>query len=68
MNILLLGAGGFIGSHLVEHLLKESKHEVVGLDLGSREARGDFKQSSIRVPPRRYPHRFCLGREAGARC
>lgn len=31
MNILLLGAGGFIGSHLVDALLRRG-HEVTGLD------------------------------------
>ena len=32
MNIALLGAGGFIGSHLVEDLLLRSDHDVVGVD------------------------------------
>ncbi len=31
MNILVTGAAGFIGSHLVEHLLRLN-HDVVGLD------------------------------------
>ena len=33
MRIAILGAGGFIGSHLVEHLLARGEHRVVGLDL-----------------------------------
>jgi UDP-apiose/xylose synthase len=32
MNILILGAGGFIGSHIVESLLADTNHRVVGLD------------------------------------
>ncbi len=32
MNIAILGAGGFIGSHLVEHLLARGEHAVVGVD------------------------------------
>ena len=33
MKIAILGAGGFIGSHLVEHLLARNEHGVVGLDV-----------------------------------
>jgi UDP-apiose/xylose synthase len=32
MKIALLGAGGFIGSNLVQHLLVATDHEVIGLD------------------------------------
>lgn len=32
MKIAVLGAGGFIGSHLVEDLLINSDHDVVGID------------------------------------
>lgn len=32
-TLLLLGAGGFIGSHLVEHLLQLGRHRLIGLDL-----------------------------------
>lgn len=35
MNVLLLGAGGFIGSHLVEDLLLHTDHRVVGVDCES---------------------------------
>lgn len=31
-TVLVLGCGGFIGSHLAEHLLAESEHNVVGVD------------------------------------
>jgi UDP-apiose/xylose synthase len=56
MNILLLGAGGFIGSHLVEHLLTESKHDVIGFDVGAEKLNGitnsprfEFHQADIRT-------------------
>ena len=40
MRIAILGAGGFIGSHLVDHLLARNEHEVVGLDLTAEKLRG----------------------------
>lgn len=33
MNIAILGAGGFIGSNLVEFLLERDEHQIVGLDV-----------------------------------
>ncbi len=33
MKITLLGAGGFVGSHLSEHLTRELGHEVLALDV-----------------------------------
>ncbi|MDO9041427.1 MAG: bifunctional UDP-4-amino-4-deoxy-L-arabinose formyltransferase/UDP-glucuronic acid oxidase ArnA [Desulfocapsaceae bacterium] len=35
-SVLILGADGFIGSHLSEHLLDSGRYEVHGMDLGSR--------------------------------
>lgn len=32
MKLLLVGAGGFIGSNLVKHLIERGDHEVVGVD------------------------------------
>lgn len=40
MKILVLGAGGFIGSNLVEHLVDEGKHYVVGVDISDEKLRG----------------------------
>lgn len=40
MDILLLGAGGFIGSHLVEHLIGRGEHAVVGLDIDDEKLAG----------------------------
>ncbi len=40
MKILLLGAGGFIGSHLVEHLLERGEHEIVGVDITAEKLEG----------------------------
>jgi len=48
MNVLVLGAGGFIGSNLVEHFAERSEHDVVGIDL-SRD-----KLAGIRSPGFRF--------------
>jgi N-acetylglucosaminyldiphosphoundecaprenol N-acetyl-beta-D-mannosaminyltransferase len=39
-KITILGAGGFIGSHMVEHLLAQGRYEVVGLDITSEKLTG----------------------------
>jgi nucleoside-diphosphate-sugar epimerase len=39
MKILLLGAGGFIGSHLVEHLVARGEHQVTGIDVTDEKTR-----------------------------
>jgi UDP-apiose/xylose synthase len=57
MTILLLGAGGFVGSHLVEHLLASSGHDVVGLDVtdaklaGIRSQHFTFYMADVRFAP-----------------
>ena len=35
LKIFLLGAGGFIGSHLTQKILNESSHEIVAFDLNT---------------------------------
>lgn len=40
MKILILGAGGFIGSHMVEHLISTNEHEVVGVDITREKLAG----------------------------
>jgi len=40
MNVLLLGAGGFIGSHLVEALIEQGKHRIVGVDRAGDKLKG----------------------------
>lgn len=40
MKLLIFGAGGFIGSNLVEHLIEQGEHEVVGLDISSEKLAG----------------------------
>lgn len=40
MQILVLGAGGFIGSNLVEHLVARGEHEIVGVDLSDEKLDG----------------------------
>jgi nucleoside-diphosphate-sugar epimerase len=39
-TILMLGAGGFIGSHLVEHLLAAGSYRIVGLDVSAEKLEG----------------------------
>jgi UDP-apiose/xylose synthase len=58
MHILLLGAGGFVGSHLVEHLVVRGEHTVTGVDITDEKLAGiasdrfTFHQSDIRTPSR----------------
>jgi nucleoside-diphosphate-sugar epimerase len=40
MKLLILGAGGFIGSNLVEHLVAEGVHDVTGVDIDSEKLAG----------------------------
>ena len=40
MKLLIFGAGGFIGSNLVEHLIRQGEHEVVGVDITSEKLKG----------------------------
>jgi UDP-apiose/xylose synthase len=58
MKILILGAGGFIGSHMVEHLIRRDEHEIVGLDVT------DEKLEGISGP--RFQFRPCDIRRDGA--
>ena len=37
MRILLLGVGGFIGSHLADRLVRMTDHEVDGFDLDDKD-------------------------------
>lgn len=46
MRIAILGGGGFIGSHMVEHLVARGEHEVVAIDL-TREKLVDVPESAI---------------------
>jgi UDP-apiose/xylose synthase len=40
MKLLILGAGGFIGSNLVEHLIAEGVHDVTGVDVATDKLEG----------------------------
>ena len=33
MKLLIIGAGGFIGSNLIEYLIERGEHEIVGIDI-----------------------------------
>jgi UDP-apiose/xylose synthase len=57
MRITILGAGGFIGSHLVEHLLGRGCYSVRGLDLSAEKLEGiessnfKFYEGDVRERP-----------------
>jgi UDP-apiose/xylose synthase len=57
-TIALFGAGGFIGSNLVEFLLRETDHRVIGLDLTDEKL---SHLSSDRLTFRRMDIRTDLG-------
>ena len=40
MKLLILGAGGFIGSNLVEHLVEEGRHQLIGVDIDDAKLDG----------------------------
>jgi UDP-apiose/xylose synthase len=40
LTVAILGAGGFIGSHMVEHLLAAGRYAVVGIDVSSEKLQG----------------------------
>lgn len=40
MKLLVIGAGGFIGSNLVEHLIDEGTHDVIGIDISDEKLAG----------------------------
>jgi UDP-apiose/xylose synthase len=40
VTILILGAGGFVGSHLVDFLARRGEHQVVALDISDEKLQG----------------------------
>ena len=54
MKIALLGAGGFIGSNLIEYLLERDEHDIIGVDAtdaklaGIDGSRFQFHKADIR--------------------
>lgn len=40
MKLLIIGAGGFIGSNLIEHLIERGDHEIVGVDVTGEKLAG----------------------------
>ena len=40
MKLVVLGAGGFVGSNLAEYLIARGEHEVVGVDLSGEKLTG----------------------------
>jgi UDP-apiose/xylose synthase len=40
MKLLIIGAGGFIGSNLIAHLIDRGEHEIVGVDITKEKLDG----------------------------
>jgi UDP-apiose/xylose synthase len=40
VKLLIIGAGGFIGSNLIEHLIEQGEHDVVGVDVTGEKLAG----------------------------
>ena len=40
MKLFIIGAGGFIGSNLIEHLIEEGVHDIVGIDVTAEKLAG----------------------------
>jgi len=60
VQIGILGAGGFIGSNLIEHFLDRGEHEIVGTDISDEKVRHlldrpgfSFELSDIHASPER---------------
>jgi len=57
MRLAILGAGGFIGSNLVEYLIAQKAHEIVGVDISDEKLAGiagptfDFVKADISRTP-----------------
>jgi UDP-apiose/xylose synthase len=57
LTVTILGAGGFIGSHLVEHLLAADRYRLIGVDLTAEKLEGiggpafQFHEADIRREP-----------------
>jgi len=54
MKITILGAGGFIGSHMVEHLIAQARYDILGVDVSDEKLAGihshrfRFHQADVR--------------------
>jgi UDP-apiose/xylose synthase len=57
LTIAILGAGGFIGSHMVEHLLQAGRYTILGIDVASDKLEGiagpafTFHEADVRRAP-----------------
>lgn len=57
MKLVMLGAGGFIGSNLIEYLIAQGTHELVGVDISDEKLDGiegsafEFIQADVSQSP-----------------
>jgi GDP-4-dehydro-6-deoxy-D-mannose reductase len=49
LKILITGAAGFVGKHLIEYLKKEGQYEILGIDLSFKNLGPDCSSDSIEV-------------------
>ena len=54
MHILITGAGGFVGSHMVEHIIRKTTWDIVCIDMLSYASKGwsRLKDSGVYYSPR----------------
>jgi UDP-apiose/xylose synthase len=58
LTILMIGAGGFIGSHLCEKILQETPHKILALDVYSDKIKHLLEPDSLEWAGRIQFHRI----------
>ena len=58
LTILMIGAGGFIGSHLCEKILQETPHKILALDVYSDKIKHLLEPETLEWAGRIQFHRI----------